>query len=53
MQRNTSARRNLTKFTGAEDNISELDMNSDTRSVQNSANRMPAVRQNNLMGYSG
>ena len=53
MQRNTSARRNLAKFTGGDDNISEFDMNSDTRSMQNSANRVPAVKQNNLMGFSG
>lgn len=52
-QRGNSARRNLAKYTGGDDNISEIDAQSDTRSMHSaSVSQSIMKQQNNLMGSS-
>ena len=55
-QRHNSQRRKITKYTNGEDNISEIDMNSDTRSMHSASvggGVSQSIMQNNLMGSSG
>ena len=52
-QRGSSGRRNLPKHAGGDDDISEIDMNSDTRSMHSASVTQSIMKQqNNLMGSS-